>query len=124
MRHNENILLVEVPQDVLEFYIEDNNVIWEIEERKFSSANIPPGQWEIIGRADQLGEEQCYEIVESDQYWDGAPEDHGLGAVRYYRDYPEELRDSCLFTATESLASLVASHGMKLETTLVLKLKS
>lgn len=77
------------------------------------------GLWEIIGKGNEITEEVWAQIlVKEDLYWEMS-----------YRRYPEPgqelaFQEHIADTATESGHSLIKSHGMKPETTLILKLKT
>lgn len=74
---------------------------------------LEPGNYELIGISSEITEEQAQGIVESDWWHDGPQEEHGLGKVTYYRDYPNELEDSCELSAIISFKSLLTSKGLK-----------
>ncbi len=80
---------------------------------------LPSGQWELLGRAGEISEGQWNRLVEYDRYYDGDPP--GLGIVYYYRDYPESMAESCLFTATESGHSFCKANNIDLNSVLILK---
>lgn len=75
---------------------------------------LPPGQYEIIGLADQLSEEQCKEIVELGEH----PAD---GSACFF-SYQEPL-DYVAVNAVASLHSLLRSHSLTPSTCLVLRKK-
>lgn len=111
-------LLVEVPEGCHEIeinYGKDKVVFWE--DGFSSELGLPPGQWEIIGRASELSEEQWSGIVEPIGGW---------SSVLYYdysasgRDY-RDIIESGLKSPTESGLSLIKSHSMNPETTLVIR---
>lgn len=76
-----------------------------------------PGQWSIIGKGSELKEDDWKGIV---------PEVSGWSRIIYYnhtasgRDY-RDIVDTAFDTATNSGLSLISSHNMKPETTLILK---
>lgn len=123
-------LLVEVPEDGTSFIIyQGNQLSYEHSVTGSETGSrtgfigeelLPSGSWEIVGKADSMTEEQWKEIVESGVCNDSG--DHGLGFFRYYREYPDELEESFgFFSAKESGEALLLSHGLKPETTLILK---
>jgi len=73
-----------------------------------SSIYLPKdGNWLLLGKADELNEEQAAGIVE--------------GGPKFYQDYQTILLLLSM-TATESLQSLIQSLGMEFKLTVVLKL--
>lgn len=72
-----------------------------------------PGTWSIVGPGlcSEVTEEEARGLVERDWWYDGQSEDHGLGKVTWYREYPKELEDSTLLSAIESLHSFIRSNG-------------
>lgn len=110
-------LLVEVPEDAYDFVIDD--------DLYYKKAGVPcvknlNGQWEIIGKGNEITEEVWRGIVE---------ELHGHfleydRTSEYYTVGLDKIYGKTYFnTATESGHSWIKSHGMKPETTLILKLK-
>jgi len=79
---------------------------------------LPFGNWQIIGKADEI---DWSGIAEKDT--DGNGEQ---GFINYTGDYgkKDSVWYGCFqfYTATESGHSLLSSHGMKPETTLLLRL--
>ena len=55
------------------------------------------------GKTSEISEEIAREYVDFGVCSDSGP--HGLGYFPYYREYPKELNESCLFTAKESIKS-------------------
>ena len=109
-----NWLFVEVPEGAQPFgEFKRGQVEYSYRDKQghmnYASTGIPliPGQWSIVGIAREIGEEECSEIVE------GAETNFG------YKDY--EGKQASHFYATESLASLIESMGMKNNCTLILK---
>lgn len=70
--------------------------------------DLPAGQWELIGLAKDLTEDQWKGIIER---WDSGK----------YNDYMRHL--ACVDTATESGHSLLAKYKLNKETSVILKLK-
>jgi hypothetical protein len=73
--------------------------------------DIPPGNWQLIGKGDALTEEQWKGIVETEYI-----EDIGHFPIDY------ETEESDCSSYTESGLSLLRSHGMN-ENTIILKEK-
>lgn len=117
-------LLVEVPWEKTPygFTVEQNNyqneitctLYWKYGEIEISREVLPLGQWEIIGKGNEIKEEVWEDIAEC------------ISAKNdLWKRYDGNTYWSDLFkTATESGHSLIKSHGMKPETTLILKLKT
>jgi hypothetical protein len=72
---------------------------------------LPSGQWQLIGKADELTEEQANWIVESDN-----PSQHSDKVI--YRDYLGVKEKD---TALESLSTLLTSHSLTASTTVILR---
>jgi hypothetical protein len=72
---------------------------------------LPPGNWQLIGKGDALTEEQWKGIVETEYI-----EDIGHFPIDY------ETEESDCSSYTESGLSLLRSHGMN-ENTIILKEK-
>lgn len=120
-----DILLVEVPVGDLSIcqysfmWLPDHGIGWlhfmDKDDNDVTSSIQFNEKWEIIGKADCLTE----------KYWEGIVETH-QGCVK---DYVTSAKSSnsvtyCHeWTFTKSGHSLLASHGLKPETTLILKLK-
>ena len=110
-----NWLFVEVRENASRIVILPNGAL-----RYFATANwvyikLPPGSWLIVGMSGQLGEEEAKWIVDPNN------EDDGL----YHNYHLSHEKSTLIFvaTATESLASLIESMGMKNNCTLILKKK-
>jgi len=108
-------LLQEVPQEkgYVDYYWigTDNNLYancgqldWKIEDVK-----LPEGDWNVVENADMITEEQAKEISEVID---------GDGHIFIYKDYTDA--DAAFFQALESFESLLRSHEMKKETTIIL----
>lgn len=74
---------------------------------KLQYFTLPPGQWELLGLAQDLSEDQAVEIVEMDV----------SGGFKCYAD---DLPFGCQ-SATISLTEPCESHGLKPEQTVILK---
>ncbi len=106
------LVFSDYPKGSKEFRITNAGLEWRTSNGTWMvELNIPPGSWQLLGIGSEITEEVWGGVVESDMYNDGPQEEHGLGMVRYYRDYPDDLSDSFLFTATESGHSLIKSLG-------------
>lgn len=68
--------------------------------------SLPPGSWQLLGRVSEISEEVAATLVER---WDSG----------IWNDYSRHL--ARVNTATESLASLLRSHGFEPEETVLLK---
>ncbi|HRP30493.1 MAG TPA: hypothetical protein PKV73_01310 [Agriterribacter sp.] len=118
-------LLVEIPNHIEKVVWETGNegkVLWMFSNRISLQHDRrihvkPYGQWEIIGRASELNEEQWKEIVETISGW---------SSVLYYdysapgRDY-RDIIESGLKSPTKSGISLIKSHSTNPSTTLVIR---
>ena len=121
-----NWLFVEVPEDAAEYLLRatehcDKGSIsftnkWTGKE---TTTLIPPGSWLIVGMSGQLGEEEAKGIVDKVDGWSSDLYYSYTAPARDYRDIVE----AAFTTATESLASLIESMGMKNDCTLILKKK-
>ena len=78
---------------------------------------LPPGNWLLLGKADELNEEQAAGIVE-----DANPELIDVNNIHHYKDYGSESWEHNFPTATESLQSLIQSLGMEFKLTVILKM--
>lgn len=72
--------------------------------------DLPPGQWEYLGKSDQLSEEQWKGVVEVIE-----------GDEGFYHNY--DLTTFREVYATESGHSLLRKHNLEKETTVILKRK-
>lgn len=119
-------LLVEVPEDAQKIMLTNIQVDTDIicpdgfGGMKYLGST-PPGNWQIIGKAYSLNRKEWNDIV---QYFPLINDDgHFCGNM--YRDYTDVQQivpdDFSLDTPTESGLSLLASHSMKPETTLIIK---
>ena len=119
-----NFLFVEVPEDASRFEIvhgtsagTHKGLMLRLFIRKgHRYISLPPGSWLIVGMSGQLGEEEAKGIVDH-RYEYGNSKSKG---VLITKDYVGGLSFA---TATESLASLIESMGMKNNCTLILKKK-
>lgn len=110
-------LLVTIPEDATKFFIvnhDDLNVVWRDEIGHTGFAVIPPDQWEIIGRASELSEEDWEDILGN--------EIPMIDESEYNQDgltitYTNKVR---LTTYAESGLSLIKHHSMNAETTLLI----
>lgn len=115
-------LLIEVPEDAKEIVVFDN-----ITERFLSwydgddpphpdhGKALPSGNWELIGKGDQLSDEIIEGIIGEWKKCYYTEDDW----IRGYPSYDKEYE--CYETAKESLVSLLTHHGYKPETTVILK---
>lgn len=124
------VLAVKVPDDASDIQLHkiggiDEYCITYFTEKPFAGTERvylpPPGSYSILGRGRDLKEEQWQGLVESDWWYDGPKEDHGLGKVTFYREYPKELEDSCLLSATESGLSWLKANGIDENYLLIIK---
>ena len=113
-------LMVEVPKDAKEFNVFNpqqplvqydylqykRNGFWD------NPIRLPKGNYTLIGLCSEIGEEEAKGIVESQ-----------FDTYRNYLDTDDMDNLSCYTcdTPTESLASLVRSNGMEVDTTVLLK---
>ncbi len=111
--NGKEVLVVDVPpqSNAIRFFGFDNHLEWVNDYGESESKDLPPGDWQPLGKGSEISNDQWKDLVESDRYYDGHPEDHGLGEVTYYRDYPNELHESCIFSASESGLSWIRSIG-------------
>jgi len=111
-------LMMEVPEDAKDFII-DAELFYKASflgslPNIGHTKPLPPGNWQIIGKADEMGEDKWFNIVEHHLY----PFDNNIAGFENYNDEGY----LSLITATQSGHSLLSSHGMKPETTLMLRL--
>jgi hypothetical protein len=112
---NENngktFLLVEVLESGHDFNVLNHLSLLEYDKNRFSTCtseeDLPGGNWQIIGKASELSEGQAKEMVEK----------HHISPN--YKHY--EFRVIALYTAIESLNSLLRSLSMSPSTTLILQ---
>lgn len=106
-------LLVEVPERTTakQFFIHYDRVwVDSTYPKDYFSKRMPTGQWAIVGKASELTEQQWKGIVDRGFY-----EGNFCGYPSY------ELKQFFYSYAAESGQSLIKSHSMKSETTLILK---
>ena len=119
VKHGE-YLFVEVPEDAVEFEIYDKEslplaiIVYRKDPKGLFTPGIPEphwpiplGNWQIISHAKDITKQQTKGVVVIDRLKYGA-----------YKDYLNE-KEVC-FTAIESFESLLRSHEMKKESTIVL----
>lgn len=126
--NGKKICLVEMPEDAREIAIHYSNH-WtndDIEKLVFLSSiqdplkcggdmiHLPPGSWSILGKGEQLSEEQCKEIVGKEYFEDDS--EHWF----VYEKGGKIKSDLFYATATESGHSLLASNGFEPNKTLIL----
>lgn len=116
-------LLVEVEPDaeLIHIYKEDgeNELTYWYHDGKlwFDGLILPKGNYQIVGLAKDLTEEQWEEIVERDGFY-YIERDVVKSCWKDYRTNDENLVQ---FSATESGHSLVKSHGFQNNNCLILK---
>lgn len=96
--------------------IDDHSIEYEVFPfRAIYWLGIPIGKWSIIGIADELTFSDKVSIIEH--------ENDGSGNLRshWYRNYEDVDTDRWLKSPDESFKTLIASHSMKPETTLILR---
>lgn len=74
---------------------------------------LPPGNWQILARADSVTEEQARGIV--DWYEEDTEDEIGYSGEIIYPDYTkpnESLTLTCKYTALESFHSLLAVNNL------------
>lgn len=119
-------LLVEVPRWATFNLLQSNHgsllQVWDrdYQDLKMNESQLPSGNWQIIGKADSLSEDDWKGIVETK---------HGgfAGHLKGFKDYSPKyiyVDKDPISTAKESGHSLIESHQMKPETTLILKQKA
>ena len=119
-----NLLLIDVPEGaILDDEVSNGQVRYRYRDEKglmhYTSTGFPlfpPGQWSIVGIASSLTEDMWKGIL---------PQVRGgfAGHLAGYKDYNDNglsMDKAPLKTATESGLSLLASHGKKPYTTLVI----
>ena len=116
-----NFMLIDVPKDAKSFLIKG---YWLFYEHNFDRLglgedemiDLPPGQWQIVGIASSLTEEQWKGIVEKDTDFPNLP-----GLYKYYESGSlKDIQVSATAQAKTSGLSLLAAHGKKPSTTLVI----
>jgi len=114
--HN-GFLFVEVPEDATNFVIDDE-LYYQAKFNDYGAVShmkkLPPGNWQILSKANECSEDQAKGIVEQ-QRGNGLFKNYSLeGSLAQYGTY-------FLNRAIESLTSLILSHELKLENVLILK---
>lgn len=116
-------LLVDVPEDAEKFMIShaqsDNDLVCFVNGFCKWIKTLEPG-WEIVGKGTKITEDVWRGIVEKGKVDD--VEGFNEYCEVWYSDY--ENPGITINDATESGHSWIKSHGMKPETTLILKLKN
>lgn len=109
---NEKAIAVEVPEDADNFdYFEEKNDLWfELLDKNCTPIasdfiSLQEGRYSILGRPEDLTEEQWKGIVERLNTFVGDNSQHIDVYVDYYKDYECQ-------TATESGLSLLKSKGL------------
>lgn len=120
--NNKEILVVEIDKDSYNFnndlQMPQIDYLIEVNGILFNDCIMLRDYWhnsiKIIGKLSELTHNDCKELVESDSFLDTG--DFGLGAVTYYRSYPNELKDSfdLDLDAKESFILLLQSEGIDL----------
>ncbi len=82
--------------------------------------DIPLGNYTLIGLCSEISEEEAKGVLNTIVGWDKPLYHNYEASGRDYRDIIESAFDN----ATESLASLVRSNGMEVDTTVLLKIKN
>lgn len=111
-------LLVEVPEDATGFLVVKNSLRWKISPNKYwwDQLIIPSEGWEIVGKADKFGVSNWMQICEIDEV-------HKGDTLHKVYDRLFENGSKIIATSDSKKAglSLLRSHGLKPETTLILK---
>jgi hypothetical protein len=120
----------QIPKNAYGFRIDTGGYVcmkWEEDRVKdplaeyYDEETLPPGQWSLLGKASELTEEQWRGIVDRDK----RKTSNGLIEMEIsgFKDY-ERFGGSSIFrvksTAIESGLSLLKSHNLAPETTLIL----
>ena len=106
------LLAVKVPKMAFDISMPESTILryreWVDYPHTSSTYNFknPPGSWQLLGRVSEISEEVAATLVER---WDSGR----------WNDYSRHL--ARVNTATESLASLLRSHGFEPEETVLLK---
>lgn len=108
-----NLWLVKVPKGAKEIFIEFNRVFFIGPSIEIQNEELPPGPWLLIGLASEVGEGVATGLV---QLW--------ATNLPFYRNYNWlNTKENYYDTALASLHSLLASHALDPETTLIIKIK-
>jgi hypothetical protein len=116
-----SLLMVDVPEGIV---IQGIDKIDQVEYLELIVNNeedfmmLPSGNWQLLGLASEVTEEEAAGVVESGKYWDGYPP--GLGMVTYYREYPKDIEESFELRANASLCSFVRAQGKEPQQTVLL----
>lgn len=120
------LMFVEVPESMpglpeifdgkllVDYWTDGNELGYE-----FQRKDLPEGEWEIIGKASELTEDQWKEIVERHKFSFMDERRNRQISFKDYRD-AEEFEVDCFDTATKSGLSLISSLGKQPETTLII----
>lgn len=115
-----NFLLIDVPEDAKSFLIKDHLLFYEHSFDKVGLGedeiiNLKTEKYSLVGIASSLTEEQWKGIVEEYIY-------SGKISFYAYKDYTGKIPEceDDILSATESGLSLLAAHGKKPSTTLII----
>jgi hypothetical protein len=109
------LLCIDVPEGAerFSFGFEDHQTLYWYPSNAYNSFDsrskpLPPGNWELLGRRDEIKEDEWSDIVHSDvNYSNGTP-------TIVFKDYRWPLEVNRLLTATESARSLIAGNPVVL----------
>jgi hypothetical protein len=102
--------------DLIELnYSNDKIVFWE--DGGSVEMDLPPGQYELIGKGDQINEEVAEKIVELD-YFDGVGPMYANYGLKHVWTFGKTFH-----TGKASLASWIRSIGYSVDRCVILKIK-
>lgn len=113
-------LLVEVPEDAkyIRLSLTTNSLFFYRESYPNNiGAHLPSGNWQLIGKASELGKEEWKGILKPIENWSKELYHNYTASGRDFRD----VIDSAFEATIDSGLSLIRSHSMNPETTIILK---
>lgn len=116
VNNGQEFLLVDVPIGSVYYGINENALIHEFNDRREGVflIGLPAGEWEIVGKGDELTQGQAKEIVKE-------PYSTDTHIILNYHDYKQGLRLSA--SPLRSFETLLESHSLTPANTLVIKKK-
>lgn len=114
--NGKRFLLVEVPDRAKGFKVVSGiGLRYSYESGCMEGLVIPPGEWQLIGKAEQLSEAECASIC--------SPWGNGYEGYPDFSSHDEWALFAPCLTATDSLHSLLASNNLQPSTTIILQSK-
>lgn len=115
----ERAIAIKVPEGSEMYTIHENKLLLLFsggQSARKKWCDLPPGQWQILGIASELTEEDWKKVVELVGGWSNVIYYDYNTTARDYRDIVE----AAFKTATQSGQSLLASKNLPMESTLIL----